>query len=200
MHTDYTKLELNPASFFLRATGLPKEGFITLELPKARPKLLVLGHGRHGKDTFCEILRDDYGFTFNPSSLLIAGYIKDNWLQDQNYASDVECFEDRVNHRKTWFNAIASFNKDDPTAHAKNVLKNEGDIYCGVRRLHEFEACIEEKLFDYVIWVDAIDRLPPEHPESFNITMDRADYVVDNNGTLEQFHQNIAFLMEKLLD
>jgi translation elongation factor EF-1alpha len=31
-------------------------------------KLLVIGHGRHGKDTVCEMLRDDYGYTFESSS------------------------------------------------------------------------------------------------------------------------------------
>ena len=31
-------------------------------------KLLVIGHGRHGKDTVCEILRDHYGYTFESSS------------------------------------------------------------------------------------------------------------------------------------
>ena len=31
-------------------------------------KLLVIGHGRHGKDTVCEMLRDSYGYTFESSS------------------------------------------------------------------------------------------------------------------------------------
>ena len=33
-----------------------------------RKKLLVIGHGRHGKDTVCEILRDKYGYSFESSS------------------------------------------------------------------------------------------------------------------------------------
>jgi hypothetical protein len=32
-----------------------------------KPKLLVIGHGRHGKDTVCEMLRDHYGYTFESS-------------------------------------------------------------------------------------------------------------------------------------
>ena len=31
------------------------------------PKLLVVGHGRHGKDTVCEML-EAYGYTFQSSS------------------------------------------------------------------------------------------------------------------------------------
>ena len=33
-----------------------------------KKKLLVIGHGRHGKDTVCEILRDEFGYTFESSS------------------------------------------------------------------------------------------------------------------------------------
>ena len=42
----------------------------TLEPPK--PKVLVLGYGRHGKDTVCEMLEQDYGFQFTSSSMFCA--------------------------------------------------------------------------------------------------------------------------------
>ena len=32
-------------------------------------KLMVMGYGRHGKDTVCEILKEKYGMTFKSSSL-----------------------------------------------------------------------------------------------------------------------------------
>ena len=32
------------------------------------PRLLILGHCRHGKDTLAEILRDEFGMTFESSS------------------------------------------------------------------------------------------------------------------------------------
>ena len=35
---------------------------------KKLPKLIIIGHGRHGKDTVCEILRDKYNFKFISSS------------------------------------------------------------------------------------------------------------------------------------
>lgn len=34
-------------------------------------KLLVIGYGRHGKDTVCEILRDQHGYSFTSSSSFV---------------------------------------------------------------------------------------------------------------------------------
>ena len=34
----------------------------------ANPKLLIIGHARHGKDTVAEILRDTHGYDFVSSS------------------------------------------------------------------------------------------------------------------------------------
>ena len=161
---------------------------------------LVLGHMRHGKDTFCEILRDKYDIVFYPSSIAIAGYIRENHLQDQRYLTDMECFEDRVNHRETWFSAIAEYNKDDLCAHIKNnILKDDGQIYCGIRRKAEFDEAMRQNLFDYVVWVDALDRLPPEDRKSFDVDFDESFHRIDNNGTLEEFESNIDAFMESIL-
>ena len=32
------------------------------------PKLLVIGNARHGKDTVCDILREEFGYSFRSSS------------------------------------------------------------------------------------------------------------------------------------
>ena len=162
-----------------------------------KPKLLLLGHARHGKDTVAEILRDDYKFKLEPSSMAISEYIRKNFLQSQNYSTNLECYEDRVNHRPAWFDAIAHYNKDDPCAWAKYIL-SMGDIYCGMRRLEEFDECITQKLFDYVIWVDALERHPPEPVSSFTIPQHRADLVIDNNGTLDQLYENIDSCMKEI--
>ena len=49
-------------------------------------KLLVIGHGRHGKDTVCEILRDKYNYTFESSSKFCSKlFIYDNLKDKYNY-------------------------------------------------------------------------------------------------------------------
>jgi hypothetical protein len=49
-------------------------------------KLLVIGHGRHGKDTVCEFLRDDYGYSFESSSQFCSKlFIYDNLKDKYGY-------------------------------------------------------------------------------------------------------------------
>jgi len=48
------------------------------------PKLLVIGHGRHGKDTVCEILRDKYGFSFESSSQFCSKLFIFDMVTEQN--------------------------------------------------------------------------------------------------------------------
>ncbi|MNL63682.1 hypothetical protein D3C87_1878370 [compost metagenome] len=54
-------------------------------------------------------------------------------------------------------------------------------------------------MFDYAIWVDASDRLPPEDASSCTVEPWMADFVLDNNGTLEDLKLNLQQLMGSLL-
>ena len=67
---------------------------------KILPKLLIIGHGRHGKDTVCEILKESYGFNFRSSSDFCAEKLVYPLLKDlYNYNSYQEAYADRHNHR-----------------------------------------------------------------------------------------------------
>ena len=56
-----------------------------------------------------------------------------------------------------------------------------------MRDKEEFNECVNQKLFDLIIWVDASKRLPLEPGTSFNINMSDADIVIENNGSYEEF-------------
>ena len=46
-----------------------REHLEDLELSKKnKPKLLIIGNMRHGKDSFAEILNEEFGYTFESSS------------------------------------------------------------------------------------------------------------------------------------
>jgi dephospho-CoA kinase len=151
------------------------------------PKLLILGNARHGKDTFAEILRDNYGLNFKSSSQAAADIFLYDQLKDKyDYTTPEECFEDRVNHRQEWYEAICEYNKDDRTRLAKSIL-SISDCYVGMRDRDEIKECMRQGLFDLIIWVDASNRLEGEEVSSFNIDISCADIVVYNNGTLEEF-------------
>jgi dephospho-CoA kinase len=150
-------------------------------------KLLVLGHMRHGKDTFAEILNEQFGLRFKSSSVAASEIFIYDALKDKyGYKSPKECFEDRINHRQEWHEMIVEYNKDDKARLAKVILK-EADCYVGMRSGLEIEECIRQGLFDLIVWVDASKRLPPEPSTSFNIDQSYADIIVDNNGTYEEF-------------
>jgi hypothetical protein len=164
-----------------------------------KPKLLILGYGRHGKDTVAEFLQDDYGFKFTSSSLFVAKEVMwDNW-GCAKYPTFEAMFEDRSNHRVTWMEMISAYNTPDKTKTATTMLERGFDLYVGMRRLDELEACKAAKIFDAIIWVDASERHPPE-TGSMDITLENsgADFVIDNNGPEEAIVDEIVRLMDWL--
>ena len=155
------------------------------------PKLLVLGNMRHGKDTFGEILRDHMSLSFQSSSQAAADiFIYDELKGRYGYETPEECFEDRINHRAEWFDLITAYNSEDRSRLAKSILEIN-DCYIGMRNRKEVEGCIAEGIFDLIVWVDASERLPLEDSDSFDIDKSCADFIVENNGTLEEFTNKV---------
>lgn len=161
-------------------------------------KLLVIGHGRHGKDTVCEILRDKYNYTFESSSQFCSRLFIYDMLKDKyNYTSEEECYADRHKHRAEWYNAICAYNEKD-AATLGRAMFNEFDIYCGLRNRREYFAMKNTGVFDYCIWVDRSMHLPPESKDSMSLEQWMADYTIDNNGTLEDLKFNVDQLLKYL--
>lgn len=168
------------------------------KLKHPKPKLLIIGHGRHGKDTVCEILRDNYEYSFESSSkfcskLFIYAMLKDKY----GYSSEIECYEDRHNHRTEWYDAICAYNNKDGARLGREIFK-EHNIYCGLRNKKEYHAMKNTKVFDYAIWVDRSDYLPLEPRDSMTLEQWMADYTIDNNGSLEDLSSNIKQLINTL--
>lgn len=163
------------------------------------PKLIVIGYGRHGKDTFCEIARDKFNFNFISSSAFCAENLIYPALKDiYGYNNIEECYSDRHNHRSEWFDLIANYNSEDASALGRKIL-SEYDVYCGLRRKEELIALLENGVCDYVIWIDASDRLPPEDESSCTVTPDMADIVIHNNTTYQNFVDVSSFVIDNYI-
>ena len=161
-------------------------------------KLLVIGHGRHGKDTVCEMLRDDYGYSFESSSRFCSRLFIFNDLKDKyGYVDEEQCYADRHNHRAEWYDAICDYNVPDASRLGREIFKAH-DIYCGLRNKKEFHAMRNTGVFNYAIWVDRSDHLPPEAKTSMSLEQWMADYTIDNNGTLEELEFNVKQLMKHI--
>jgi hypothetical protein len=152
-----------------------------------KPKLLIIGHARHGKDTLAEYFNFKYGMTFQSSSMAAAEiFIFEALAEKYGYESFEECFEDRMNRRAEWYDLICDYNKDDKSKLAKEILKRN-DCYVGMRDWAEIQKCLIDRVVDLVIWVDASERLPLEPTDSFNINMHDADIIIQNNESLDIF-------------
>lgn len=148
------------------------------------PKLMVCGHGRHGKDTFCELMAP---LQFVSSSLFVAEHAVYPALREKyHYISLEECYNDRHSHRSEWFNLIAEYNRNDSARLARQLYESY-DIYCGLRSADEFFAAQDERLFDLSIWVDASKRLPPEPSDSCTIRPEMCDFIIENNRNYASF-------------
>jgi len=160
-----------------------------------KKKLLVIGHGRHGKDTVCEMLRDQYDYSFESSSRFCSKLFMYDQLKDKyGYDSEEQCYADRHNHRTEWYDAICAYNVPDASRLGREIFSAH-DIYCGLRNKKEFHAMKNTGVFDYAIWVDRSDHLPPESKHSMSLEQWMADYTVDNNSTLAELELNLDQLM-----
>lgn len=161
-------------------------------------RLLIIGHGRHGKDTVCEILRDNHGYSFESSSKFCSKLFIYDMLKDKyGYNSEEECYADRHNYRQEWYDAICDYNKKDAARLGRRML-DEYDIYCGLRNKKEFHAMKNTGVFDYAIWVDRSDHLPLESKDSMTLEQWMADYTIDNNGTIEELELYVDRLIDHL--
>lgn len=155
-------------------------------------KLFVIGQGRHGKDTAAEIIQDQYGLTFESSSMFCAEHVVTPWLKDLGitYDSLGECYEDRVNHRMEWYNAIRAYNEGDESRLSAAIF-DKYDMYVGIRSRIEFLASRSRS--DLSIWVDASERVPQIDPSCKILPAD-CDIIIDNNGTEEELKHKLTRL------
>ena len=153
-------------------------------------KFLVIGHGRHGKDTVSEFLQKYGGYSFVSSSEFAAHKVLYPTMEDE-YNCWWDCFKDRHNHRGHWFKTIAEYCKEDPSRLTQEIL-GQYDIYCGMRNRVELEA--SRHLFDLVIWVER-PNTPNEDPQSISVMRSDADIVIYNDGDLRDLEIKVYNLL-----
>lgn len=172
---------------------------------RPHPKILILGHGRHGKDTVAEMLRDHYDLSFQSSSEFCAQDVCMPYFAERLgvvYEDAEQCFKDRHGttagkpNRAHWFDAITEFNRPDASALGR-ALFAKNDVYCGLRSAREFHAVKAAGLYDLCVWVDASGRgVPPEDRSSCTVEPWMADHVLDNSGDLVELAMNLDRVMD----
>lgn len=161
-------------------------------------KILILGHGDHGKDEFAKKLVQKTGLSFKSSSMFASEHVVYPWFVNNEpcaYANADECYADRRNNRPLWCTLILRYNIKEKTRMAREVL-TESDVYVGMRAQEEFTACMRAGLFNLIFWVDASKRKEDENEDSIAVYYNQ--YImtkVDNNGTLEELDKKVDELI-----
>lgn len=143
-------------------------------------KILIIGHGRHGKDTFANMLVEKYNLKYISASEFACKHIIFPAMQ-ANYNTLEECYNDKVNHREYWKRLISEYNKEDKLKLVKEVLK-ESDIYVGLRDIVEYEECKRLKLFDYVF---TIFNPRVENESSYNIPLNEGEFILNDKRLID---------------
>jgi len=159
-------------------------------------KWLIIGLGRHGKDTAAEYLRDKHGYNF--TSMYAAQKFIYNSLKDVlDYQSFDECYEDRHNWRELWYQLIKAYNHEQGSRIASEMITDGYDMYVGMRDDRELADCKDKGLFDVIVWVDAEERLGvTESKRSCKVTKDDAQVIIYNNDSLEELYSQLDILVK----
>ena len=171
-----------------------------------QPKLLIIGEARHGKDELMQYLAKNYGYLGWSSSYFAACHFMVERMRERTgiiYDSVEDCYADRQSpeHRQIWFEEIERFNDPDRTKMA-NTMLSQRPVYNGMRSDKEFYANQAAGTFDFVLYIDAKERLIREGTyvpdKTLKIPKSAADGVLDNNGTLAEFHRKGDALMRMM--
>lgn len=152
--------------------------------------LLIIGYGRHGKDTVADMLAERGLQACNSSWFACERVVYPALKALHGYKQPLQCYNDRHKHRVKWYDLITEYNTPDKTRLATELFA-EHDIYVGMRNREELIACKGKGLIDLTIWVDASKRKPPETSVSCTVSATDADVIIPNNSTLTELAKRV---------
>lgn len=133
------------------------------------PNILLLGEKGHGITTAMLYLESEYG---------VKGMSKSSPFLSEGLNAD----NTAINSGK-----VAA------------LIYQEVPVYYGVKTLEEFDVIMREELADFVVYIDARERLTKsgkyQTDTSQKITKDASHVVVENNGTITDFHRKLDGIM-----
>ena len=158
-------------------------------------RYIITGHAEHGKDTACDFLLSNFGLKSYSSSLVACELFIYSNLKDRfGYQSFEECYADRRNHRKLWADMISSYTDEHGKHALGEIIFKTVPIYNGIRKIDELNALKSKGYVDFIIWIDASERVPLESTDSMNIPISIADIVISNNTTKEDFFKKLHYI------
>lgn len=160
--------------------------------------IFIIGHGRHGKDTVAEFLKERFDLHGTSSSEMANELFMFDFMKDEfGYKTKAACYADRGNHRDLWYDKIVEYNTPDLSAMGK-AISYDHEVYIGIRNKEELDACREEGLVDIVIGVyDPRKSLEPKSSMTIDI-FEESDIIIPNSGTLQDLENRVICLFENM--
>jgi hypothetical protein len=153
---------------------------------EGRKRILVVGHGRAGKDTACEYLASVTDLRFAGStSVFLARHVA-----ARLGVPEQEAYRTRHTNRHLWHRVGNEVRRHDPGLLLRESLAH-AEIAAGVRDLVEIEACRREGLADLIVWV-ANNRVPTDSTVTFGER--DCDVTVPNHWGLDEFRGRLLRL------
>lgn len=149
----------------------------------AKPKLLLVGYGRAGKDEGLAYLSALTGLRNGGcTSIYLLPYVA-----AELGASWTETYEARHRNREEWFRIGNKLREKDPGILLRQALA-QGDLTGGVRDIEEIIAARTMRLVDLIVWIEN-ERVPIDNTVKFDSS--HCDLIIQNNGTLEEYHEKL---------
>jgi hypothetical protein len=156
------------------------------------PKILIMGHGRAGKDVAALHLHQKFGLRYEGS---VSWHMKEHMAEFLKLPVQT-AWDTRHEHRMKWRKEIDRFREGDPARIVRRMLDTH-DIIAGIRPRVEFEAVRDQGLIDCFVY---IDREGIEEDPTFEMCEDDADVVIRNNSTIPVFKRTLNQFIKKWFD
>lgn len=151
---------------------------------RSLPVLCFVGHGRAGKDTAGEYLRDRYGLRFVGSS---------SWAMRFYVAEKLgipvgEAWDSRHERRLEWKKILDDFREAHGHAACIRCVLRENDVVVGLRDFKELVAGRAAGLLDLIVWIEN-PRVYADPTVQF--TQSDCDITVLNDASYEAFYARL---------
>jgi hypothetical protein len=148
-----------------------------------RPRFLIIGPGKAGKDALAKAMVQVAELTrAQSSSEYLMEFVYQEYItltgNSPHYGCARDFWNDRDKFRTLWKDAMVKYNQPNADKLAREILERN-QIYTGLRTRREYDACANSMLFDLIIWVKR-DSAPFD--ESLELNERDADITIDNNG------------------
>lgn len=150
------------------------------------PTIMLVGMGRAGKDEGGLYLEKITGLKFAGTT---SKYLCDFYTEEYG-GTWQENYDNRHSNRMKWYELGNRLREKDPGLLLRQALKH-GSITGGVRDKCEVVYARENDIVDLVVWVE--NKNVPVDPTVMFTAAD-CDMIVENNGTLEEYHHRLRRL------